>query len=347
MKTTIEKWSLLALARFLLASIVVLGHIDGHGFAPIGWLWPIPHLGLFEAVLGFLLISGYSIGNSYRKQPEGFLKRRAWRVYPVYLGSLVLMCFAAAPQALDLQLAATLLQNVLFLNQITTDSSFVQPAWSLALEVWLYCLTPWLWRLKTEHLRILMFASFAAYCGFEVCRTLFHLSYYAGVGYGLNLPLLSFAWIGGFLVAREPAVARRTVRDCGLMFLGHVLLLVAVQGLYRWKHAQFADFLHADLLDYAARGLTLAAVTLLFKWIVDGRTGRTQNGAMRLLGDLSYPLYLVHLPLLVIMAGFGLRNAMLEYGAALAMAALFYWTIDVYGRKRERTAIHAPVTRPV
>jgi peptidoglycan/LPS O-acetylase OafA/YrhL len=135
----IEKWSLLAVTRFALAFIVAIGHLEQQ--VPLGPLAVVPMFGPFEAVLGFLLISGYSIGNSYAREREGFLRRRALRIYPVYLGA-ILLTWLATPHAFDITFATTLLQNVLFLNQITTATSYVGPAWSLALEVWLYCLTP-------------------------------------------------------------------------------------------------------------------------------------------------------------------------------------------------------------
>ena len=349
MRIKIEKWSLLALARFVLAFIVAVGHIDHRHLAPLsGLLWAVPRFGPFEAVLGFLLISGYSIGSSYRQEPEGFLLRRAWRIYPVYIGALVLTYFASM-QALDAQLAITLLQNVLFLNQITTDTSFVVPGWSLALEAWLYCLTPWLWRLKTEHLRALIYASFAAFCCYELSRTVFHLPYYAGAGYGINLPVLSFAWLAGLLMAREPSKASRTVRDCALLFCGYVLMTVAVQYIHRWKHGELEEFFSKDALEYVARALTLAAIVLLFKLIVEGRTGPARNRTMRLLGDISYPLYMVHYAVFTFVWNFGIRNATLQIGAALVVAFAFHWCIDFYSRTRERRpgpdAVTAAATR--
>jgi peptidoglycan/LPS O-acetylase OafA/YrhL len=253
------------------------------------------------------------------------------------------MC-CAFPQPFDAKLVATLAQNLVFLNQITTDVSFVGPAWSLALEFWLYCLTPWLWRLKADQLRVVMYASFAAYCCYELCRTAFHLPYYAGAGYGINLPLLSFVWLAGFLIAREPSVAGRTIRDCGLILLGHVLLAAAIKGLSRWKHEELSAYFSVDLFEFLARGATLAAVLILFKWIVEGRTGATRSGVMRLLGDISYPLYLVHIAVFTLVLGFGIRNATLQIGAALLIAFLFYRCIDFYSRNRERPERPVPDT---
>ncbi len=334
MKITIDRWSALALTRFVLAFIVAVHHLAK--VMPVGWLSWVPMLGPFEAMLGFLLISGYSIGSSYAVAPAGFLKRRAWRVYPVYLAAIVLTCFAI-PQPRDAAFMSTLLQNVFFTNQITTDTSLIVPAWSLALEVWLYCLTPLLWKVRTEHLRLAMFASFGAYCCYEVCRTALHLPYYAGTSYGANLPLLSFTWLAGFLLAREPVHALRTIRDCTLMFLGHILLTAAVHTLYLWKHAQLPE-IWSFLSDLSWKACTLWAVLEIFKWIARGQSGTMKSDTMRLLGDISYPLYVVHIAVFAIAVGIGLRSSTLILGIALLTAFLFYYCVDFYGRGREHAS---------
>jgi len=331
----IEEWSLLALTRFVLALIVVFAHVEHMNLAPLGWLSWIPTMGAFEAVLGFLVISGYSIGSSYRQQPQGFLKRRAWRIYPVYIGAILLSCLVLRP-ALDLKFGVTVFENLFFLNQFATDTSLVGPAWSLALEFWLYCLTPWLWRANTEHLRIAIFASFAAYCCYELARSAFQLPYYAGTAFGINLPLLSCAWLAGLLIAREPALARRTLRDCGVVFYAHISFAFAIQAIHRWKHAELGALWSDDLMVFLSRASTLACVLQLFKWIVEGQTGTTRSSTMRLLGDVSYPLYLVHGSILIFVAGLGMRIALVQVAAALIVSLLFYLFIDYYSRTRER-----------
>jgi peptidoglycan/LPS O-acetylase OafA/YrhL len=288
--------------------------------------------GLF---LGFLLISGYSIGSSFRRESSGFLRRRAWRIYPVYVGSIALT-YLAMPQQITPGFANTIAQNMLFLNQITTNSSFVGPAWTLALEVWLYCLTPWLWRLRTSLLRIMTYASFVAFCGYEMARSALHLKYYSGLGYGLNLPLLSFIWLAGFTLAREPSSARRTIRDCGLIFLAHFLLATAIQIVHRWKHGEIAAFFELDALGYLVRGATLGAVLSLLKWIVAGRAGRQPSNPLRWLGDISYPLYLVHASAFVIAVRIGMEDAKLVLLTAPLTAVLFYYCFDQYSRARDK-----------
>src|SRR5579862_7318152 len=132
MRLRYDTWSLLALCRFGLALIVAVNHLAD--YTALGWLAVIPRFGAFEAILGFLVISGFSIGSSFSKQPSGFLKRRAWRIWPVYLAAIALAWIARGDR-ISLNLTGVLVQNVFFLNQLTTNSSYVGPAWSLSLEV--------------------------------------------------------------------------------------------------------------------------------------------------------------------------------------------------------------------
>src|SRR5437763_65568 len=128
----IDKWSILAAVRFLLASVVAVNHLGE--FAPLGILGFIPKFGAFESILGFLLISGYSISVSYTKQPDGFLIRRLKRLYPVYLAAMAVNCVAILAENGPMPSVGEIALNALFLNQLFTSTSFVGPAWSLSLE---------------------------------------------------------------------------------------------------------------------------------------------------------------------------------------------------------------------
>ena len=86
MSSTKFNWELLSITRFMLAFIVMavhLGNADHTRF--LNWA---SAFGGFESVLGFLLISGFSIGKSISKNKESYFKRRVARIYPVYLASL-------------------------------------------------------------------------------------------------------------------------------------------------------------------------------------------------------------------------------------------------------------------
>ena len=329
-----EKWSLLALMRFLLASIVAINHLAE--YADLGFLKFVPYFGPFEAILGFLLISGYSIGESYTKNPAGFYKRRAARLYPIYVASAVLV-FIATPEPVTLGFLGVVVINLLFLNQALTTGSYVGPAWSLALEAWLYTLTPWLAKLSSRKLLGLVFGSLFCYAVHTCGRTLFHWPYYSGLGYGLNLFTLGFAWIAGFLLARERKNPVATMRMIGAIYIFHLSLTMAIAFGYRLKNHQLALFVPNDLV-----GFVFKTATLIFVWVNFNSMLKNQDKPsvkshfMRFLGDVSYPLYVVHISVYVILARYGFKNPYLMLLIAIAASAAVYQTLDFYSRRRDR-----------
>lgn len=330
----IERWSILAGMRFILASVVAVNHMDGYA-TPSLLAW-MPMFGAFEAILGFLLISGYSIGSSYQKQPQGFLMRRVQRLYPIYLTALA---FAVAVgwwlDRAHLPSVPVLLANALFLNQLVTTDSFIGPAWSLALEFWLYCLAPWLMALSVERVRLLAWGSFIAFAGYTAGRTLFGWPYYSGLGYGGNLVLLAFAWVAGLLLSRAKTGETWHLRDIALMFAGHAGLTMLIQAAYRLKHHELGLFFTTDLIGLMMRAATLLAVWLVFqKWVIGAKQGTEKSWLLRWLGDVSYPLYLLHVPLAMLLAAKGYHNELLYYVSAVVLSALIYRLIDTYSRKR-------------
>lgn len=330
----IEKWSLLALMRFLLASIVAVNHLAE--YADLGALKFVPRFGAFEAILGFLLISGYSIGESYSKNPTGFYKRRAYRLYPIYVAAMVLT-FISTPTPLTLGFFATLGVNLLFLNQALVSTSYVGPAWSLALEAWLYALTPWLQRRQTRTLLGLVFGSLVCFTIHTCGRTLFHWPYYSGLGFGLNLLTLAFPWLCGFLLARERKNPRPMMLIVGIIFLFHLALAMAISLGYRYKNHQLGMFVPNDLGGYGFKAATLAFVWFCFRFMLENQASPSvKSHVMRFLGDVSYPLYVVHISVYVILAKFEFKNPYLMLLIAIGVAAAIYQSLDFYSRNRER-----------
>src|ERR1019366_8528321 len=88
-------WEALALLRFFLAWIVLSQHLTSvtdHS----GWVEALSSFDGKAAVVGFLLVSGYSIAASLDRESEGFYRRRFLRVYPLYFFAIV---FAVALEA--------------------------------------------------------------------------------------------------------------------------------------------------------------------------------------------------------------------------------------------------------
>lgn len=330
---SVDSWSKLAVLRFVLAAIVALNHLAET--MPIGVLSAIPMLGTFEAILGFLLVSGYSIGVSYRKQPERFLWRRIRRIYPIYLFSLVLMGVVLATGHDALPRAWEWLANLLFLNQLVVPTSIVAPAWSLSLEFWLYCLTPLLFMLSDRSTKFLVVVSFVSFCVYTCGRTLFHWTYYSGTSYGLNLLLLAFIWLSGLRLARlEKGQSHDGVlRSIFAIFAIYMLMCVAIQGGYRLKNNDLGQFFRGDLVGLLLRTCTLAGVGLVFKNVLR-RSGGKPSAWMRTLGDVSFPLYLLHVPVFALLQRTASRSPYLYFAVALAASTAAYRVLDLYSQRR-------------
>lgn len=333
--TAVDKWSILAGVRFILASIVAINHLGD--YTSLGHLSFIPRFGAFEAILGFLLISGYSISASFARQPRGFVWRRILRLYPIYLAAMVasyLACLLLRHQPPPL---GSWVINALFLNQLVTTDSLVGQAWSLSLEFWLYCLMPLLARLSSSWLRVIIFGSFGCYVVYTILRTLAHMPYYSGVGYGGNLLLLCFIWVAGVRLARLNGEQKAALRDVRTIFGCHIGLAVAIQFGSRLKHAAVTLFLAHDLTTYAMQSLTLVFVYFTFKYLViQNRAAVHRSWVMRFLGDISYPLYLLHSALFEVLTHFGVRSPVLLYSLALLVSATLYWLLDVYSKRRHQ-----------
>lgn len=321
-------WSVLAGLRFWLALIVAVNHLAGD--VDVGRLGWVARFGSFEAILGFLLISGYSIAESYKARPEGYLARRAARVYPVYLAAIA-MTYAVIPVPLTAEFIATIAANALFLNQAVTTSTYVGVAWSLSLEVWLYLLAPWLACRSPQVLQRLIALSMLAYVVHVCGRSLFHWPYYNRVGFGLNLLLLSFAWLAGWLVSVLPQRGRALALVAGVFAL-HIGLTTAIQSVYRYKHAAMAE-LPADLLNHAMQSATLLLVWLVIRHAAGAgaRPAALSSPWLRWLGDLSYPLYLLHIPTFIALKNAGVDNAYAMLAAALLLSAVAHHGLESRG----------------
>lgn len=331
----IEQWSLLALLRFVLAFFVALNHLAEQ--VDLGLLAPIPWFGAFEAILGFLVISGYSVGSSWLKAPQGFFVRRFKRLYPVYLASIVLTLLVSPP-VWDGSFWFGLAVNLLFLNQLLTITSLVGPSWSLSLDFWLYALIPAFDRLSDQRLRQLVVASFLAYVVYTVGRSLWHWPYYSGLGWGLNLPLLGFAWVCGFRLVKFRDRRAIVLKDIAILFAAHLLLGAAIQLGFRLKHGAVALFWSQDLTSYVAAVATLGAVWSLFHWRVGVAVPATarRSAWMVLLGDVSYPLFLIHVPVFTLGLAAGVHSPFSLAGLSVVAAAAAHGLVEWLPRRWAR-----------
>lgn len=334
MVNAINRWEIFSLTRFFLAFIVFSTHAKSASDNPGPLLW-VERLGPFEAILGFLLISGFSIGKSILRNSDSYFKRRIQRIYPVFLVCM-LITYLITPQPLNIGVTIFLVLNLLFLNQLFTSTSFVGPAWTLSLEVWLYALAPVLVKLPYKTLIIIVYSSLVTYCLYTAGRTLFHWPYYAGTNTGINLLLLSYVWIAGFALAVFSDKAKQMATHIGVLLTIHFVTTCAIQTASRVRNHEFQLLIQNDLLDFAGKAICLLGIFIV---VVSNPAipalSLFARRVFNLLGNVSYPLYLSHIAILELCLKLDISHWLLQTVACLFSAYLIYELFDFYTKRRE------------
>jgi len=283
-KSADSRWSVLALLRFLLAMIVLSTH----------WVWFLPlkypairlnELGGVEAVLSFLVISGYSIAHSITQKSEGFYKRRILRIYPLYVAAVLfsLVPFSTGAQILRDErffvprpLPAVVLGNIVFLQNTVCRAIESNPlVWTLGIEVLLYALAPWFNRRSSKFLLILAAVSAGMFAAYPYL----HWDYYSKLLYGLPFLLMAWAWLCGFVLFRHQG---NIALEIGLTILSTGLIVL--------NHS----------VDGPLSIVTIAVSTAVIALSPRIRLPQIGCRLFNFLGDLSYPLYLFHFPVFLL-----------------------------------------------
>lgn len=326
-------WDIISLTRFLLAFVIILLHLKH--FADLGYIlqWYL-HLGFFEAILGFLLISGFSIGKSIVNNRENYFARRIKRIYPVYIATIV---FQLAVMSISYNSRAILviIMNLFFMNNLFTAGAVLRHAWTLAMEVWLYFLAP-LFLIATKRILLwLIMISLLSYILYTCGRSLYDWRYYAGTNYGINLLTLAFIWIAGFCLAKYPEDRKKMTLLIAFLFLTHLAMSLGIQVVYRIKN-HTVNLLLSDIPSFAGRITCVSfilAVVLLNHKIPPFRP--FAHKVANLLGNISYPLYLSHYPTYLLLKKFQVTNANIYIMASVAVSFVMYYLFDFYTKKRK------------
>ena len=326
-------WHVLALTRFLLSFIVVAAHIVPHvkESGPLKW---INNLNAFNAIMGFLLISGLSIGKSILKNKESYFSRRIQRIYPVYCASILLQ-YLIVPQDISILFVVIILVNLFFLNQFVIPTSYVGPAWTLAVEVWLYSLAPLFLKQSYRTLLLIAGVSFFSYCLYTCGRSLFHWPYYSGTNFGINLLLLSFIWVVGFMLAIFHNKRKEIAILIGSIFTIHFALTCLIALGSRIKHHETNLFFTEDSIKYI---FELVCLVFVYFIVIGNRNTPAlslfNKKLFNFLGNISYPLYLTHFSVLILCSKIGINNWFMLVLSCLVVASIVYWVFDFYSKKR-------------
>ena len=194
-------WPLLGGIRFFLAFIVLTEHLGW--FVTNDPLLKIAKFSPLVAVLGFLVISGFSIAASFEADKQGFYFRRGLRILPIYILCILfseLVTLFTNENAnfnsmdgggIDLYLV---IGNLFFLQGFFMQSLESNPiVWTLSIEVFFYILAPYL---QAKNKWILLLIIFSALL--FVAQRYLGFIYYSQMLYGLGVVVLGWAWLVGY-----------------------------------------------------------------------------------------------------------------------------------------------------
>jgi peptidoglycan/LPS O-acetylase OafA/YrhL len=305
-------WPFLGFLRFYLAVVVAANHYDAYNSG--GLVHMLGGFGGFNAVLAFLVISGYSIAHSLISSPTHYIWRRFLRIYPLFVLSLAV---AVIYPAITLQgqkitehfLPADVIGQLFMLDGILTPSiTGNNPLWTISLEWWCYMLAPLLMRLTDRRLFVLLCVLAAVHLSWIVVGPVLG-GFYGRVYGGQKICFLAVFWVLGFWYYRN-----RLRPAASLVLLGTVWLLTG---------------LNRDNMDrnYQAT-LCLSCVALAVANQIQMAPMFARLG--NLVGNTSYALYLFHIPLFRALRDVAhLNNPVIIICAACICAALIHLLVEV------------------
>ncbi|WP_082092741.1 acyltransferase family protein [Devosia epidermidihirudinis] len=299
-------------ARGIAACVVVLYHINAYANGAIAGAFPPLHYGIL-AVDFFFVLSGFILTHVYRDawragtyRHGSFMGKRFARVWPLHAATLIgvaLIVLAGARFGLSPEWHPTIssfILNALMLDAegLTPELAWNQPAWSIGAEWFAYLLFP-IFLIVIDRLGNNSLRAVACVVVFLVCAAastaLFHvdlmeLTYQGGV---LRI-IPSFLAGVALRYAFDGALARGwggngPLIDGGL--LAGLILMVAA-GYFGLPNAAFWPIIIAILFLLALRAHSQTPTPLRYPALV-------------WLGDISYAIYLVHAPVLMLVYGVG------------------------------------------
>tara|TARA_B100001093_G_scaffold472917_1_gene496430 strand:+ start:53 stop:1075 length:1023 start_codon:yes stop_codon:yes gene_type:complete len=306
-------WSLLGCTRFFLSMIVLLQHSS----------WAIPdsqlkewvsNLGSYEAVYGFLIISGFSIARSIEKKESGFYTRRFLRIYPIYFIGLsfafILYIILGKEVKMEdgLLLSAgyfTYLANYAFLQTfICIAASYNTPLWTLSIEVFYYFISPFLNKY-----------SFWILMSIVLISLVIHIIPIESYIYGYPAASLGWLWILGFLFGKN----QKNKIFVNLISCILLVLIPLFTDIYRFGYQTLLIILPIFVICFSHKIKLPVSFLKLFNY----------------LGDLSYPLYIFHFPVFILINGLNLSNNLIFLViASLICAVLGDLLIDRFFNKK-------------
>jgi peptidoglycan/LPS O-acetylase OafA/YrhL len=281
------------------------------------------------AVIGFFMVSGFSIAASLDRDRQGFYFRRFKRIYPLYffcvMFAIILQLWLGNFKLPHYELEAsgplTSFGNLLMLQMTLVKSiAYDGVVWSLALECAYYLISPYLCRMHV---------------GFTIALILISAVFY----------LLPYGWSSSIfytILLKAKLITYFWAYGIGLVLYSH-----------RAHIAATLFFAFGLVLIYfspiTSEPLSVVTFAAAYVVLLIARSWKSKSKLMDYLGDLSYPLYLIHIPTFIVcFALFGITNGWLLIAAAIAASAIAFEVIDVrlkkliFGRRSSLRTAGAP-----
>jgi len=319
----------LTAARGFAAILVVLYHVDSHSHGVlIDWFAPVAYGPL--AVDFFFVLSGFVMVHVYRAAWQagtyhhaGFILKRFARLWPLHFATLVGVAilvlagarFGVAPPWDPTVDSFLLNASMLHATGLAAELAWNQPSWSVSAEWFAYLAFPG-FLVAADYLRSNIARVIAAVALFAVCAV------FAATVIGEDLMALT--------------------ADFGVLriipsFFAGVLLRYALDGMVSKSWARSPMSMNALLL--LTTGLSTVAAflgapyALFWPLIVAAilflalRAAQPEPGVLRArgfiwLGDISYALYLVHAPVLMVVYALAAKLSVGQSPAGLVAIGL-------------------------
>jgi len=320
-------YAVLGWFRFLLAAMVALGH--ARGIFDVFGRWFNPGS---VAVFMFFTVSGYvvvaALESFYARRYVQFLANRLLRLYPTYMLSYlasVLVLLALGVTTLhpwpvqNISVAgldvATFLAGLSLLGGYFDADAFNpnSPAWSIVVEVVFYLLAGG-WLLAMPRVPVAKALSILA----VLTLALFVANVFFGIRSGTaNIFLFSPFFILGGSIYRLASGAGRL----GATILALAGFVFAQVYILRVDGYTITGFLAAP--DAVGNGIVFSILFAIFLFGLRLKVGKTLRAIDKVVGNLTYPLYLVHVPLLAVLwSVFEPRTGLLWLGLSFTLCTL-------------------------
>ena len=330
--------------RFFAAMYVVVYHTLGSVYPTGSGLWGKFIGNGFVAVSFFFTLSGYILATVYCRYDHAIGRNRFWtarfaRIYPLFLVTLILdtPTLLLSRMAKYGTVAAVEKTSVTFVGNMAMLQAWMQklsginnPGWSLSVETFFYLLFPFiavrLWRLRMRSVLVLLPVLYASGMGLVLFAIHAHFSEYV-IKYTPIFHLHEFC-IGILLAKLHAHLVQNQSAEARLRQLSPWMLAGGMAAYFG-----VTQFTSDSTILLINDGLLTPLFSIMIVALASGHKMVTRAFSapwLVVLGEASYGLYLIHVPLAHYLGKMGLGHSRVAYPFYICTAVgvsivSYYW----------------------